>query len=186
MKTLLVIDMQEDFFRNNPLKDIRDELTRSINRLVKESRGRDVPVIWVRQEFQQDLSDAFLIMKKENIHITVTGTLGCQILSELDRLETELEVVKKRYSAFFQTDLHQHLKEIGTTELLLAGINTHACIRMAAIDAYQRDYDVIVPIECVASYDREHHDVTLSYIDCHIAKVVKLDDVWNESVLSKD
>jgi nicotinamidase-related amidase len=33
----------------------------------------------------------------------------------------------------------------------LAGINTHACIRTAAIDAFQRDYDVILAGDCIAS-----------------------------------
>ena len=179
MKALLVIDMLEDFFRDGFLKDIRVEITSSINKLVVECRAREVPVIWVRQEFKEDLSDAFPIMRKQNIHITIAGTQGSQVLSELDRLETEHEIVKKRYSAFFQTNLEGLLRELGTTELLLAGINTHACIRTAAIDAYQRDYEVIIPIECVASYDRNHHEVTMNYIEGHIAKLVKLEDVWS-------
>ena len=179
MKALLVIDMLEDFFREGFLKDIRAEITQSINKLVFECRSRDVPVIWVRQEFKEDLSDAFPIMRKQNIHITIAGTQGSQILPELDRLETEHEIVKKRYSAFFKTNLEELLKEFDTTELLLAGINTHACIRMAAIDAYQRDYEVTIPIECVASYDRNHHEVTMTYIEDHIAKLVNLEDVWS-------
>ncbi len=39
---------------------------------------------------------------------------------------------------------------------MLAGINTHACTRMTAIDAYQRDLAVILPREAVDSYDKEH------------------------------
>ena len=179
MKALLVIDMLEDFFREGPLKEIRDDITNNINTLVKDCRERDIPVIWVRQEFREDLSDAFLIMRKEKIQITIAGTQGSQILSELVRIETDYEIVKKRYSAFFQTDLDKYLKKIGATELVLAGINTHACIRTAAIDAYQRDYEVIIPVECVASYDRNHHEVTLNYIDGHIARLVKLNDAWS-------
>ena len=49
---------------------------------------------------------------------------------------------------------------------------THACVRMTAIDAYQRDYDVIVAAECVASSDPEHHDITLRYLDGNIARIL--------------
>jgi nicotinamidase-related amidase len=41
--------------------------------------------------------------------------------------------------------------------LIAAGINTHACICATAIDAYQRDFPVIVASDCIDSYDRQHH-----------------------------
>ena len=56
--------------------------------------------------------------------------------------------------------------------VILAGLNTHACVRMAAIDAYQRDFEVIVARDCVGSYDREHEAVTLRYLDGKIASVL--------------
>ena len=79
--------------------------------------------------------------------------------------------MKKRYSAFFATDLDTRLSNIRPDVLVIAGVNTHACVRMTAIDAYQRDYDVIVR-ECVASSDPEHHDVTLRYLDGNITRVL--------------
>jgi isochorismate hydrolase len=48
---------------------------------------------------------------------------------------------------------------------------------MTVIDAFQRDYDVVVAAECVASSDPEHHDVTLRYIDGHIARVLPTSDL---------
>ena len=49
-------------------------------------------------------------------------------------------IVKKRYSAFSKTDLEDVLQRLMPDELVLAGINTHACVRTTAIDAYQRDW----------------------------------------------
>jgi isochorismate hydrolase len=40
---------------------------------------------------------------------------------------------------------------------------------MTAIDAYQRDWEVILAADCVDSYDREHHEVSLRYMDGKIA-----------------
>ncbi|RWN94740.1 MAG: isochorismatase family protein [Mesorhizobium sp.] len=32
------------------------------------------------------------------------------------------------------------MAELGVGELVLCGVNTHVCIRMAAVDAYQRGF----------------------------------------------
>lgn len=42
---------------------------------------------------------------------------------------------------------------------------------MTVIDAYQRDYDVIVDKDCVGSWDEEHHRVSLKYFEPKIAQV---------------
>lgn len=162
---LLVVDMLNDFFRQGLLAERRRALVDSINELVAFFRGRRWPVIWVRQEFAPDLSDAFLDMRDEGIFITIAGTAGCQLLPELDYQASDPVVVKKRYSAFFGTNLDDLLSELRPERLVLAGVNTHACVRMAAIDAYQRDYRVIVAAECVASYDEEYHRVSLRYLE---------------------
>ena len=39
-------------------------------------REHGCPVIWVRQEFEPDLSDAFLEMKINGRPVTIKGTLG--------------------------------------------------------------------------------------------------------------
>lgn len=168
---LLVIDLLEDFLRAWDAPG-RARLLRATNELIAMARERDVPVIWVRQEFEPDLSDAFLEVRRTRAPITVRGTPGARIAAELDRRPADRDVVKKRYSAFFGTPLDALLEELGARTVILAGLNTHACVRMAAIDAYQRDFEVIVARECVGSYDREHEAVTLRYLDGKIASVL--------------
>jgi isochorismate hydrolase len=81
-------------------------------------------------------------------------------------------VIKKRYSAFYGTHLDQTLAAIRSDVLILAGINTHACIRTTAIDAYQRDFSVVLAADCIDSYDREHHGISLRYMKDKIASVM--------------
>ena len=178
MKAILVIDMLEDYFSKDPLKSMRPELTRQINKLTEKARSNQVPIIWVRQEFQEDLSDAFPVMKKEGIRITIAGTKGCEILPELVRKPEDRVIIKKRYSAFYGTGLEQTLKALGVREVIVTGVNTHACIRMAAIDAYQRDLEVTIPLECVASYDQEHHEITLKYLRQHMVRIIKTAELY--------
>lgn len=172
---VLVIDMLNDYFKSGPLADRRAELTRNINRLVAAARAKGNPIVWIRQEFSLDLHDAFLIMRRKNIRVTIAGTEGCAVLSELNREPGDEEIIKKRYSSFYRTSLEALLEWLNVRCVVLAGINTHACIRTAAIDAYQRDLDVVIPEECVSSPDDEHHRVTLDYLGQEIAQVVPLD-----------
>ena len=171
--TLLIIDMLNDFFRQHArLAEQRARLVASINALVEAFRHHGQPILWVRQEFAPDLHDAFLEMRKHNLRVTIAGTEGCEILPELDRRPNDKTIVKKRYSAFFGTDLEATLRRGRSDMLVVAGINTHACVRTTVIDAYQRDYEVVVATECIASYDEAHHDMTKRYLDGAIARLL--------------
>ncbi|MEX6505476.1 cysteine hydrolase family protein [Jiella sp. M17.18] len=175
-RCLLVIDLLNEYLdRWEP--DAVDRLISAANRLVAAFHACDLPVIFVRQEFRPDLADAFLEMRDKAIHATIAGTRGAAFHPALDRRSAAMEIVKKRYSAFFGTDLDRRLERLGIEELTIAGINTHACIRMTAIDAYQRDYRVVLASEAIGSYDERHARVTLDYLDGKIARLARLDDI---------
>jgi maleamate amidohydrolase len=167
---LMVIDMQNDFWVSRDSAR-RESLVAAVNDLVAVMRASSHPVIWVRQQFEADLSDAFEEMRRKQIYITIKGTEGCRLLPGLAVEPSDAIVVKRRYSAFFGTKLDAMLDRLTPDTLILAGINTHACIRTTAIDAYQRDWRVILALDCIDSYDREHHDLSVRYMKDKIASV---------------
>ncbi|MGL4231371.1 MAG: cysteine hydrolase family protein [Casimicrobium sp.] len=181
---VFIIDMLNDCFGHAELQRRRASLCSSINELTDFARANGFPVIWVRQEFEPDLSDAMLDMKRENIHMFIKGTKGPLILDELTRSDSDFEIVKKRYSMFFGTDLDALIQPLEIDHVVLAGVNTHACIRVAAIDAYQRDLEVTIVRECVASKDVHHHDVTMDYLDGGIATVSSLAETKKQLLLT--
>lgn len=175
---LLIIDMLEDFFeRSSALAGERARLVGRINELSRAFREHRQPVIWVRQEFRSDLRDAFLEMRRLKIQINISGTKGAEILADLEQSATDVMIVKKRYSAFFGTELEEALTKFHPFTLVVAGINTHACIRTTVIDAYQRDQEVIVAEDCVASHDQEHHLITVKYLDGKMARFLGNDSI---------
>jgi maleamate amidohydrolase len=139
---LLIIDMLIDFLDPWPEAD-RAPLVDAVRSLIQAFRAAGHPIIWVGQEFESDLSDAFRDMRRKNTRITIKGTQGCKIVPELIPDPNEPHVIKKRYSAFFGTHLDQLVLANAVDTVVLAGINTHACVGTTAIDAYQRDLDVI-------------------------------------------
>jgi nicotinamidase-related amidase len=175
---LIVIDLLNDLLESwAPVR--KQNLVRSTNALVGILRRHDRPVIWVRQEFEPDMRDAFPEMRAKGIRITMRGTPGCQIAPDLEVAPADPIIIKKRYSAFYGTSLDQVLAELRPDGLILAGINTHACIRVAAIDAYQRDWQVILAADCVGSYDQEHHEVSLRYMNGKIASLMRNVEILN-------
>jgi nicotinamidase-related amidase len=173
---LIVVDMLRDFFEGWELGR-QERLVRSINEVVDLMRSFSRPVIWIRQEFEPDLRDAFPEMRSKGISITIKGTQGCQILPELAVAPSDIVIVKKRYSAFYRTTLDDTLAGLLPDAIILAGINTHACIRTTAIDAYQRDWPVILATDCIDSYDQEHHTISLRYMKDRVAAVMSNQEI---------
>jgi bifunctional isochorismate lyase/aryl carrier protein len=172
---LLIIDLQNDFLDSWEAGQ-RASLIAETNKLVATFRKRELPIFWVRQEFRADLADAFLEMRDRNVAVTIEGTRGAEFNADLDWRPEDTTLIKKRYSPFFGTNLEDLLKEHGIAEVVIAGINTHACVRMAAIDAYQRDLRVVLVLECVGSHDERHERISLDYLDGKIAKVMSIDE----------
>ena len=167
---LIVVDMLNDFFdQSDVLRAQRNRLVASINSLASELRSLGSQVFWVRQEFAPDLSDAFPEMRRRNVSITIAGTPGADLLADLDRSPEDVTIVKKRYSAFYNTELEERLARAQPDIVIVAGVNTHACVRTTVIDAYQRDYNTIVAEECVASNDPEHGEITARYLNDKVA-----------------
>lgn len=168
---LMIIDMQNDALQALPPERVEQLIERQ-NRLARAFRMRGLPVILVRGEFRADLSDAFLEMRRKQVAVSIEGTPGAALHPSLERDASDIDIVKKRYSTFFRTNLDEVLAERGVSRLVLTGVNTHACIRMAAVDAYQRDLDVVIVEDAVASYDDEHASVSLRYMTDKIAALM--------------
>jgi nicotinamidase-related amidase len=134
---LLVVDMQNDFMDTWPAAR-RERLLQSTCDLVSAMRAHGCPAVWARQEFEPDLRDAFLAMKSNRTSITIKGTRGCEIAEPLPVALSDPVIVKKRFSAFFGTSLEEMLARLRPDTLILAGINTHACIRTTAIDDHRK------------------------------------------------
>lgn len=168
---LVIVDMLNDLFSYKPeMAALKDPLVAKINELAAAFRKHGQPVVWIRQEFEPDLSNAPRFQREVKRYVTIRGTPGCQLVDGLLRESVDLEVVKTRYSAFFKTNLDEVLRSHDVDMVVLAGVVTHVCIRYTAVDAYQHDYRAAVASECVDSYDRVQHASTLDHLKWAIAK----------------
>jgi maleamate amidohydrolase len=87
----------------------------------------------------------------------------------------EIVTAKRRYSAFFATDLALFLREQKIERVVVAGVKTNICIRATAQDAFANGFDVVIPREATNSNRPHLAEASLEDIDRYIGKVVSLD-----------
>jgi len=179
---LVVVDMQEDYFDpalwpRSELPDRRAELVDGVRACLRAARRAGWPVVWVRQLFQPDLSDAFPHMRESGRRYAVRGTAGAAILSELESRPEDLFVAKTRYSAFFGTGLEARLRKAATRTVVLAGITTSWCIRSTATDAFQHGFRVVLVADAMAAFREADHQRDIAAMDGLIARVVHSRDL---------
>jgi nicotinamidase-related amidase len=88
----------------------------------------------------------------------------------------ELELHKRRFSAFFATDLALTLREQDVETIVLAGVKTNVCVRATAQDAFAHGFGVVVPREATNSNRPHLADASLEDIDRYIGRVVALEE----------
>lgn len=160
---LLLIDLQEQFFDPPGLQKVRSELAAHVQLLIDAARTADAPIINVRTVHLPDKSTWALNMLEDDQGMVLEGSPGAAPLVELD-LTGAHDVVKTRDDAFFGTDLARLLERLGIRELVLAGVETEACIALTASSAYARDLRVHLPTDAIASADEEQHRRTLELL----------------------
>jgi maleamate amidohydrolase len=175
---LLIVDMQKEYAdRNNPWYfPSATTVARKIKTVLKEFRAKNLPVIYTYNGFRRDLSDAGLFRDKSlDVKmglVCVDGTSGVEIMKEIAPNERDIVINKKRFSAFFGTDLLIYLNGLDADTIVLTGCVTSGCIRMTAYDAFQFNYRVIIPADCVGDQTPQLHEQSLFIMDRVVADVL--------------
>ena len=87
----------------------------------------------------------------------------------------EIVCAKRRYSAFFATDLALFLREQGVERVVIAGVKTNVCIRATVQDAFANGFDAVVPREATNSNRPHLAEASLEDIQRYFGEVVPLE-----------
>lgn len=112
---LLIIDMQTIFFGVEPSPADADLVIRRINQLSSSARSKEVPVILIQHDSEND----------ERLRY---GSQGWQLISDLLVAPSDYRVRKQFYSAFEQSKLLQALLDLDIQHLIICGYATDCCI----------------------------------------------------------
>jgi nicotinamidase-related amidase len=157
---LIIVDMLKDTFNEHPDAFITKEALKFVpilNRLTSMFRGRGLPVIFSCDSF---LPGDFIFQGKMKPH-SIRGTDGATVIDELERKTSDIVLPKRRFSAFFKTDLDQTLRTLGCDTISVAGIATHICVLTTVLDAVSLDFNAVLLKDCCAAHKPEYHTGTI-------------------------
>jgi len=156
---VIIVDMLEDSFRK-PRNTAREEekIVQPMVSFLRRCRALSIPVIFANDSF---LREDFFFKGKLKPY-AIRGTDGEQVLHDLAPEAGDVNLPKRRFSAFFKTDLDQTLRAYGLDTVAIGGINTHVCVVATALDAICHDFYTILLEDLCAAARREYHENTLN------------------------
>jgi biuret amidohydrolase len=158
---LLIIDAQKGFM--DAVFGAEAALDR-IRGLREAARAGNVPVIFTQELHRRSLVDFGRELDgAEGIHC-LEGSEDAELIEDLMPLEDEYLVTKRRYSAFFGTDLELLLKGLQINRLVVCGFLTDVCVHYTCADAHQHNYEITVVTDAVSGSSEEAHEASLRAI----------------------
>ncbi|WP_303851528.1 cysteine hydrolase family protein [Seleniivibrio woodruffii] len=142
-QALLVIDIQNDYFRGGPMELSGAEAAadRAAD-VIKKFRERKLPVIFIKHIASRPEAGFFL-----------PDTPGAEINHRVKPLESEKVIIKHFPNSFIETELKTHLESIKITDLTIVGMMTHMCIDATTRAAKDLGYNTTVVGDACATRD---------------------------------
>ncbi|NWG01746.1 MAG: isochorismatase family protein, partial [Syntrophaceae bacterium] len=132
---LLLIDLQNYF------RQIAQPILENIQHIIQSCRQKNIPIIFTQHGHTHPPSDGGLLGEWWG-EVILHGTEDWKFLPEMKIHSKDTVLPKKRYSAFYQTDLEEILRSKDIQDLIISGVMTNLCCETTARDAFMRDYKV--------------------------------------------
>ncbi|MDU2123950.1 MAG: cysteine hydrolase [Clostridium celatum] len=161
---LVIIDMQNWFFRSEDRREKLSELIESINQLIEVATTKNITIFQVLTIHKADKSTWNIVMKKHNFSALIEGSEEAKLLPEIKFDSSQEIIVKTRQSTFIRTNFEEKLKEKNIDTLILSGVFTHGCVGRTAVDAYERDFNIILAKDASFSHMKNQEKSMLEVI----------------------
>jgi ureidoacrylate peracid hydrolase len=192
---LIVIDVQNGFVSKGGSYDLLGietshyrEAVPKIRDLINICRNAGIPVFYtqaVRESSGIDLltkthkilpkSREERIMKRP---ICIRGTWDGDIVDDIKPVEGEHVVMKRRDSAFHDTEIEVWLKSVRVDTLIFCGIDTSICVETSLREAFNVGYDIVLVSDATASSNRKHYESTLENVKDYYGIVIELKELY--------
>ncbi|WP_432721113.1 cysteine hydrolase [Jeongeupia wiesaeckerbachi] len=132
---------------------------------LERARAAGIPVIFVVVGFSSSYAEwpagSPVFKEARDGGRIVLGSWSTQVHDALAPLPHEAIVAKHRISPFYQTKLELLLRQYNVDTLLLAGVSTEFVILSTALEAHDRDYQVVVLEDATTSSQDDYHDAAI-------------------------
>lgn len=174
---LVVIDLQEGIlpFAGGPHR--ADDVVTRAARLAEKCRQHGSPVIMVRVGWSADFAEA--------LKQPVDAQSAAHALPEnwwawpaaLGKQESDIEVTKRQWGAFYGTDLELQLRRRGIDTIILCGIATNIGVESTARNAWELGFNLVIVEDACSAASIGQHQGSMTHIFPRIARVRSTEDV---------
>jgi nicotinamidase-related amidase len=160
---LLVLDLISDYTFEDGEAIARRALpvARRIADLKRRARRAGVPTFFVNDNAGRWRSDFPALVR----HALRKGSRGAPIVKLIAPDSLDYCVLKPKHSGFFATPLATLLEYLGVRRLVITGTSSHQCVLFTANDAYVRDYELVIPRDCICAPSAAETRLALRYFD---------------------
>lgn len=178
---LIVVDMQNGFVSKGGSYDrigmntpLYREIIPKLKDLIEFCRAMEIPVFYT--EAVKESSGIDMLTRVHNflpksrqerlkVPICIRGTWDGITIDELKPKENvDHVVIKRRDSAFQDTELRVWLQSLGINLLVFTGIDTSICVETSLRDGFNIGYDVMIISDATASGNKRHYETTLERV----------------------
>jgi biuret amidohydrolase len=164
---LIVVDIQKGSGPDDPIPHMcaSGSTIPNARKLIAAAREAGVPVVFIQEAHRPDLVDFGRELDGvERVHCLEDDPLTA-ISDQIGYQPNDYFIRKRRYSAFFGTDLEILLKGLKAQTLILIGGLTDVCVHYTFVDAHQSDYYTRVVEDCVVGSSYEAHNASLNAME---------------------
>ena len=177
---LIVVDMQNGFVSKGGSYDKLGMNTSNYRKIIPKlkdliefCRSKEIPIFYT--EAVKEASGIDLLTKIHNFlpksrqerlkfPICIRGTWDGVTLDKLKPKKNDHVVIKRRDSAFQDTELRVWLQSEGINLLVFTGIDTSICVETSLREGFNIGYDVALISDATASGIKEHYKTTLERV----------------------
>jgi len=158
---VIIVDMVKDNIDLDSPYALGEEgrkIIPNLQRLASFAREEGFPIIFANDSY---LETDFVFQSLIKPH-AITGTPGAEVIDELKPQDSDIVLPKRRFSAFFRTDLDFTLRRLEVDTIAVGGVTTEVCICATVLDGITNGFRAIFLSDCCASYTPEQRDRVLN------------------------
>lgn len=176
---VIVIDMQNDFIAQGAPIECPGgrDIIPVLSGFLDFARSKNIPIVYTQEMHRMQKVDFGMELEREEPEHCLEGSEGVKLIDDLAPRPGDYVIPKRRYSAFYCTDLEILLKGLKKNTLIITGAATNVCVYATCLDAQQRDYRVVAVKDCVAGTDRELHQAFLRNIEYVLGDVASAEEL---------
>jgi nicotinamidase-related amidase len=175
---IVVIDLQKGIVGYPGSPHSTPDVVANCVEIVAAARSVGAQPILVHVGRSPDGGDALQMTLDEPMRFTAPPQPDwSELIPELNRLPSDIVILKRQWGAFYGTDLDLQLRRRGLNTMILCGVATEFGVESTARDAYERGYQQVFAEDAMTGRSAESHANSIAHIFPRMGRVRRAEEI---------